>query len=287
MSRFKGTGVALVTPYNKDFTIDYQALERLINYLIEGGADYLVIQGTTGETAALSQEEKLEVLAHVIDINKGRLPIVYGIGGNNTLALIDEIDSTDFNGIDAILSVSPYYNKPSQNGIIAHYEKLADHSPVPVILYNVPGRTMSNMTADTTLTLSKHPNIIGIKEASGNLEQCMNILLKKDEDFLVISGDDLLTTALNALGGVGVISVLANAYPAIFKKISHGAAQVSREATFSLLELSPLMYAESNPVGVKNLLKHLGICGDQVRLPLLKASAGLEQKIKEASKALN
>jgi len=248
--------------------------------------DYLVIQGTTGETATLSKQEKREVLAHTIEITNGRLPIVYGIGSNNTQAVLDEIESTDFNGIDAVLSVSPYYNKPSQNGIIAHYQKLADHCPVPVILYNVPGRTMSNMTAETTLTLSKHPNIIGIKEASGNLEQCMNILSKKDENFLVISGDDMLTTAINALGGAGVISVLANAYPAIFKEMSHGDANVSRAATFSLLELNPLMYAEANPVGVKNLMKHLGICGDQVRLPLLKASAELSERIKEASEAL-
>jgi len=286
MSRFKGTGVALVTPFKEDFTIDFQASEKLINYLIEGGADYLVIQGTTGETATLSKKEKREVLTHTLDINKGRLPIVYGIGGNNTQSLLDEIDETDFTGIDAILSVSPYYNKPTQKGIIAHYEKLADTSPVPVMLYNVPGRTMSNMTADTTLALSQHPNIIGIKEASGNLEQCMNILSKKDENFLVISGDDLFTTALNALGGDGVISVLANAYPAIFKEMSHGDAPASRQATFKLLEINPLMYLESNPVGIKNLLKHLGICGDQVRLPLLKASEELDHKIKGVSEAL-
>jgi len=287
MSRFKGTGVALVTPFKEDYTIDYQASENLINHVIEGGADYLVIQGTTGETATLSKEEKREVLAHTLDINKGRLPIVYGIGGNNTQALLDEFESTDFSGIDAILSVSPYYNKPSQTGIIAHYKKLADHCPAPVILYNVPGRTMSNLTAETTLTLSKHPNIIGIKEASGNLEQCMNILSKKDEKFLLISGDDLLTTAINALGGDGVISVLANAYPALFKEISHGDDHASRKATFKLLDINPLMYSEANPVGIKNLLKHLGICGDQVRLPLLKASDELDQKIKDASKAIN
>ena len=286
MSRFQGTGVAMVTPFKEDYSIDYQASERLIEHLIEGGADYLVIQGTTGETATLSKEEKKEVLAHVLEVNKGRVPVVYGIGGNNTQALLDEIATTDFTGIDAILSVSPFYNKPSQNGIIAHYEKLADHCPVPVILYNVPGRTMSNMTADTTLTLSKHPNIIGIKEASGNLEQCMHILAKKDKDFLLISGDDMLTTALNALGADGVISVLANAYPAIFKEMSHGNAEESTRATFSLLDINPLMYAESNPVGIKNLLKHMGICGDQVRLPLLKASTELEGKIKEAWEAL-
>jgi len=283
---FQGTGVAMVTPFKEDYTIDFQASERLIDHLIDGGADYLVIQGTTGETATLSKEEKKEVLRHLLEYTQGRLPVVYGIGGNNTQALIDEIKTTDFTGIDAILSVSPYYNKPSQDGIIAHYHQVADHCPVPVILYNVPGRTMSNMTAETTLTLSKHENIIGIKEASGNLEQCMHILAKKEKDFLIISGDDMLTTAIKALGGNGVISVLANAYPAIFKEISHGNAEESASATFSLLDINPLMYSESNPVGIKNLLKHLGICGDQVRLPLLKASDELSGKIKAASEAL-
>ena len=281
MNKFKGTGVALVTPFNEDYSIDFKSSERLINYLIDGGVDYLVIQGTTGETATLTKEEKQQVLSHVQEVTAGRLPIVYGLGGNNTQALLDEIKATDFTGVDAVLSVSPYYNKPSQNGIIAHYEKLADECPVPIILYNVPGRTMSNLTAETTLTLSKHPNIIGIKEASGNLEQCMFIAAKKNKDFLLISGDDLLTSALNALGGDGVISVLANAYPAIFRKISHGDALESRKATFSLLDINPMMYAESNPVGLKSLLSHMSLCGDQVRLPLLRASADLSQKIKQ------
>lgn len=287
MSKFKGTGVALATPFDENYSIDYKASEKLLHHVIDGGADYLVIQGTTGETATLTKEEKKEVLSHVIKVNNGRLPIVYGIGGNNTHALINEISNTDFSGIDAILSVSPYYNKPSQKGIIAHYEKLADMCPVPVILYNVPGRTMSNITAETALTLSKHPNIIGIKEASGNLEQCMMISSKKDDDFLLISGDDMITSALLSLGGDGVISVLANAYPGVFKQICHGNAEESRKATFSLLEMNPLMYNESNPVGLKNLLKHLNICEDQVRLPLLRASEELSQKIKASMLGLN
>ncbi|KEO72513.1 4-hydroxy-tetrahydrodipicolinate synthase [Anditalea andensis] len=282
MSRFKGTGVALITPFKEDFTIDYPASEHLINYLIEGGVDYLVIQGTTGETATLSKVEKRKVLAHVLAVNNGRLPVVYGIGGNNTQSILDELKDTDFEGVDAILSVSPYYSKPSQKGIITHYEKIADHSPVPLILYNIPGRTMSNLTAATTLALSKHPNIIGIKEASGNLEQCMQILANKDNDFLVISGDDLLTTALISLGGDGIISVLANAFPNTFRQISHGDVETSRKATYSLLDINPLMYAESNPVGIKNLLRHLDICGDQVRLPLLRASEELSSQIEQA-----
>ena len=283
MKKFKGSGVAMVTPFHADKSIDYDGLERVIEHVITGGIDYLVVQGTTGETATLSSSEKKEVLAFSIKSNRGRLPIVYGIGGNHTQALLDEIETTDFSGVDAILSVSPYYNKPTQEGIIAHYETVADASPVPIILYNIPGRTMSNLTADTTLTLSEHPNIIGVKESSGNLEQCIQIAAKKKDDFLLISGDDMLATAMRAIGGQGIISVMANAYPAIFKTIIHGDQEESMKATYRLLNINPLMYTESNPVGIKNLMKHLGLCGDEVRLPLLKASDSLNQKIKEAS----
>ncbi|MEX2593183.1 MAG: 4-hydroxy-tetrahydrodipicolinate synthase [Anditalea sp.] len=283
MKKFKGSGVAMVTPFHEDKSIDYLGLERVIEHVISGGIDYLVMQGTTGETATLTKSEKREVLAFSVKLNNGRLPIVYGLGGNNTQALLEEIGQTNFTGIDAILSVSPYYNKPSQEGIIAHYEKLADASPVPVILYNVPGRTMSNITANTTLTLAAHQNIIGIKEASGNLEQCMWIGSKKPDDFLLISGDDMMATTMRAIGGEGIISVMANAYPTIFKTIIHSCPEESMKATFRLLEINPLMYTESNPVGIKNLMKHLGICGDEVRLPLLQASESLSRRIKEAS----
>jgi 4-hydroxy-tetrahydrodipicolinate synthase len=242
MQKFHGTGVALITPFKENLSIDFEALKSIVKHLAEGGADYLVIQGTTGETTTLSKSEKTEVLTAVLKYNAGKLPTVYGIGGNNTLAVLEEIKNTDFSGIDAILSVSPYYNKPSQAGIIAHYTAIADASPVPVILYNVPGRTMSNLTASTTLTLTNHPNIIGIKEASGNLEQCLNIAANKPNDFLLISGDDMLTGIINSFGGVGVISVLANAYPAIFKTICHGDKTASNQALFKLLELNPLMY---------------------------------------------
>src|SRR5690606_27161010 len=186
-------------------------------------------------------------LAFSTKINNGRLPIVYGVGGNSTQALLIEIEETDFSGVDAILSVSPYYNKPTQEGIIAHYEKVADASPVPVILYNIPGRTMSNLTADTTLTLSEHPNIIGVKESSGNLEQCIQIAANKNDDFLLISGEDMLATALRAIGGQGIISVMANAYPSIFKTIIHGDQEESMKATYKLSSINPLMYTESNP----------------------------------------
>ncbi|MEN2284424.1 dihydrodipicolinate synthase family protein, partial [Algoriphagus sp. SE2] len=195
-------------------------------------------------------------------------------------AVLNDIKSTDFTGIEAILSVSPFYNKPSQAGIIAHYTAIADNCPVPVILYNVPGRTMSNMTAATTLRLAGHRNVIGMKEASGNLEQCMEIASKKPKDFLLISGDDLMTKAMYSIGGCGVISVLANALPSTFKSICHGNEKESLKAAFSLLDYNSLMFLEGNPVGIKNLLMHKGICGDQLRLPMLRASLELNQQIK-------
>ena len=283
MKNLKGSGVAMVTPFNEDKSIDFAALERVVEHVISGGIDYLVVQGTTGETATLTSSEKKEVLAFSIKINQGRLPIVYGIGGNATHKVLEEIKNTDFSGIDAILSVSPYYNKPSQEGIISHYQHIADASPVPVILYNVPGRTMSNMTAETTLALSGHPNIIGMKESSGNLEQCMKIAANKPEDFILISGDDMLGCAVRAIGGEGIISVMANAYPELFRSIIHDSPEDSKKATFRLLEMNPLMYEESNPVGIKNLMMHLSLCKDEVRLPLLSASASLSRRIKDAS----
>jgi 4-hydroxy-tetrahydrodipicolinate synthase len=286
MKNLKGSGVAMITPFNEDKSVDYAALERVVEHVIAGGIDYLVVQGTTGETATLTSSEKKEVLAFSIKVNNGRLPIVYGVGGNDTRKVIEEIKQTDFTGIDAILSVSPYYNKPAQAGIIAHYQHIADASPVPVILYNVPGRTMSNVTAETTLVLAEHQNIIGMKESSGNLEQCMKIAAHKPDDFILISGDDMLGCAIRAIGGEGIISVMANAYPRLFKSIIHDSPEESRKAAFKLLEMNPLMYEESNPVGIKNLMMHLGLCKDEVRLPLLKASTSLSQRIKAASQKI-
>jgi 4-hydroxy-tetrahydrodipicolinate synthase len=280
MNQFTGTGVALVTPFHDDCSIDFAGLKKLIDYVIDGGVDYLVVLGTTGESATLTPAEKKQVLAACLEYNAGRVPVVYGIGGNNTQAVLNDISTTDFTGIEAILSVSPFYNKPSQAGIIAHYTAIADNCPVPVILYNVPGRTMSNMTAATTVRLADHPNIIGMKEASGNLEQCMEIAAKKPKDFLLISGDDLMTKAMYSIGGCGVISVLANALPSTFKSICHGTEKESLKAAFSLLNFNSLMYVEGNPVGIKNLLMHQGICGDQLRLPMLRASLELNQQIK-------
>jgi 4-hydroxy-tetrahydrodipicolinate synthase len=283
MNAFKGIGVALVTPFLEDQRIDFESLKRLIDYVISGGVNYLVVLGTTGESATLTASEKAQVLKASVEYNKGRVPLMLGLGGNATQKLLDEIEATEFYGVASILSVSPYYNKPTQEGIIAHYKALADASPVPLVLYNIPGRTMSNLTASTTLTLSHHPNIVGIKEASGNLEQCMQIAASMPKDFLLLSGDDLLTKPILSIGGSGVISVLANAIPATFKILIEGDSKASLEAAYSLLELNSLMYQEGNPVGLKNLLLHQGILSsDQVRLPLLRASKDLSHKIHKA-----
>ncbi|MDZ4715170.1 MAG: 4-hydroxy-tetrahydrodipicolinate synthase [Cytophagales bacterium] len=282
MKTLHGTGVALVTPFNKSGDIDYASLKKVLVHTSKG-VDYYVVQGTTGESVTLSKEEKKKVLAFVIRNNPKKLPIVYGIGGNNTGSVLEEIQATDLRQVDALLSVSPYYNKPSQAGIAQHFSVVADASPVPVILYNVPGRTASNLTAETTLRLARHKNIIGIKEASGNLEQCMKIAKDKPPGFLLISGDDLLTLPMYTIGGVGVISVLANAFPVLFRKIrgfalSGDFVKAQREL-FKLVDINGPMYEEANPVGIKQLLHEMGICQPFVRMPLLAASEGLSKKI--------
>jgi 4-hydroxy-tetrahydrodipicolinate synthase len=277
-----GTGVALVTPFDNQGGIDFQALKKLLRHTSKG-VDYYVVMGTTGESATLSKDEKKEVLKFVIANNVKKLPIVYGIGGNHTQSVVDEIRSTDLTNVNALLSVSPYYNKPSQEGIYQHFVTVANASPIPIILYNVPGRTASNLTAETTLRLAKHKNIIGIKEASGNLEQCMKVAKEKTVDFLLISGDDMLTLSIYAIGGVGVISVLANAYPVIFKKIKEymqtGKLNRAQQEQFKLLEINASMYEEGNPVGLKHLLKTINIGNGHVRLPLVPASSALQKKI--------
>lgn len=282
-SKFSGVGVALVTPFNEDLSIDYPSLEKIINNCIEGGVDYLVSNGTTAEASTLTPQEKKEVLAFVKKINNGRLPILYGIGSNNTKHILELIADTDFNGVDGILTISPYYNKPSQQGIIRHYQVIADASPVPVIMYNVPGRTGSNVEAKTSIELSKHPNIIGIKEASGDLYQCLDIMRDKADDFTIISGDDILTTPMISIGTSGVISVMANAYPKQFSNMIHLALKGDfKEANKLLLEfilLDDLLYQESNPVGIKEVLYIQGVCKNYVREPLVSASEELNQKI--------
>lgn len=284
LQKFEGNGVALITPFTKKKEIDFEGLARLIRFVTDGGVDYLVVMGTTGEAATLNEEEKLKVLNFVIENNYKKLPIVYGLGGNNTLGIIDKLKSQRFDGVNAILSVSPYYNKPSQRGIIAHYEAIADVSPIPVILYNVPGRTSSNICASSTLLLSEHKNIIGIKEASGDLIQAMEIAKNKNDDFLLISGDDLLTVPMITFGACGVISVLANGFPEIFTQMVNNALNgnydQAKNYLFKLLQINPLMYEESNPVGIKQVLEILGICENDVRLPLVSASEDLTKKIK-------
>lgn len=285
MKKLAGTGVALITPFLEDGQIDFDSLKKIVAHTSKG-VDYLVVMGTTGESATLSKEEKKEVLQFVLENNSKKLPVVYGIGGNNTHAVIEEIHYTNLKGVSALLSVSPYYNKPSQEGIYQHFKKVADTSPLPILLYNVPGRTGSNLTADTTLRLAQHTNIIGIKEASGSVEQCLKIAKEKPKDFLLISGDDMFTVPLYSIGGAGVISVLANAYPLIFKKMTEHAkagnfAKASSEV-FKLLEINGPMYEEGNPTGLKYLMSLMNLCGPYYRLPLVEPSAALKKKIEKA-----
>ncbi len=284
MKKLFGTGVALVTPFDEQGEIDFKALKKLLVHTAKG-ADYYVVMGTTGESATLSKEEKKSVLKFVLENNPKKLPIVYGIGGNYTKSVLDEIKSTDLNRVTALLSVSPYYNKPPQEGIFQHFKAIAEASPLPIILYNVPGRTGSNITAQTTLRLASIKNIVGIKEASGNLEQCMKIAKEKPKDFMLISGDDMLTLSIYAIGGVGVISVLANAIPQVFRKIKEsfhsGRLSQAQTAQFNMIDINGPMYEEGNPVGVKYLLSLVGICGYHVRLPLAAPSSGLKKRIEE------
>lgn len=284
MNKFQGTGVALVTPFNTDGSVDYNGLKNLINHLVDGGIDYLVSLGTTGETATMTKDEKKKVWAYTAEINNNRLPLVAGIGGNNTLAVAEDIKTFDTTGYSAILSVSPYYNKPTQEGIYQHYKHLAEISPLDLILYNVPGRTGSNMSAETTCRLAhEFKNIIATKEASGSFDQFNQIMRDKPKDFLLISGDDPVTLPMIALGASGIISVIGNALPKQFTDMVNlclsGDYKAALPAHLALIEFTRLAFAEGNPAGVKAALKHIGVCGDTVRLPLVKASSALEQLI--------
>lgn len=283
MSRITGTGVALVTPFKEDYSIDFEGIKKLLEH-VSKGVEYLVVHGTTGESATTSSKEKEDILAFIHKENKKKLPVVLGIGGNNTAEVLNKIETTDFNQVEAILSVSPYYNKPSQEGLYQHYKAIAEASPVPVILYNVPGRTGVNIKAKTVSRLSEIKNIIGVKEASGDLVQCLEISKIKRSDFMLISGDDMLTVPMISFGAQGVISVIANGYPVQFSEMVRlalkndfkKAAEISRE----FIEINPLLYEESNPVGIKEVLGLLGVCNEQVRLPLYKASDHLKTKIR-------
>ena len=273
-NKLMGMGVALVTPFKKDYSVDYEALERLVEFQIDGGVDYFVVLGTTGETPTLSDDEKRQVIKTVLKVNAGRKPIVLGIGGNNTMGVVEQIRNTDFEGIDAILSVAPYYNKPSQAGIYQHYKAIAESTTMPIILYNVPGRTGVNIAADTTIRLSKDfNNIVAIKEASGNFRQIDEIIKNKRQDFMVISGDDGITFPLIALGAVGVISVVGNAFPKEFGKMVRLALQGdlsgAREIHYRFVEMIEVLFADGNPAGVKSVLSCMGKIDNVLRLPLV------------------
>ncbi len=284
---FRGLGVALVTPFRPNGGIDYAGLEKLIDHQITGGVDYVVSMGTTGESVTLTTAEKKQLLATTVELVRNRVPVVLGVGGNNTAEVIEKLHGFEMDGVDGILSVSPYYNKPTQEGIYQHFKAVAQASMRPIILYNVPGRTGSNMSADTTVRLAKDfSNVVAIKEASGNLDQMGMILKHKPKDFMLISGDDTLTLPAIAIGGVGVISVVGNALPKETSDLVHAAMKgdlaTARKEHLRLLDIINLLFAEGNPGGIKYVLKALGICGDHMRLPLVNISEGLEKKLYQA-----
>ena len=280
----RGTGVALITPFNSNETIDYNALGRLIDFDINNGVEYVITLGTTGETPTLTPQEKLDIINFTYEKVNGRVPVVVGIGGNNTKEVIENLKNYPLEKATAVLSTSPYYNKPSQEGIYQHYKALAAASPKPIILYNVPGRTGSNMTAETTLRLANEKNIEGMKEASGNMVQCMHILLNKPDDFLVVSGDDHVAMPLIACGMDGVISVAANCFPKDFSEMIRQSLKGNFAAAMPLhykcLEGCDLLFAENNPAGVKAFLYELGIIENIVRLPVVPLSDAIHQMIK-------
>jgi len=284
MNKFHGTGVAIITPFDAGGQVDYDGLRNLVNYLIDGGIDYIVSLGTTGESATLSHEEKKKVWAVTAEAVAGRISLVAGIGGNNTAEVVEHVEQFNVKGYDAILSASPAYNKPTQEGIYQHYKAIAENSPLPIILYNVPGRTASNISAETTVRLARDfKNIIGIKEASGNFDQFNEIMRDKPEDFLFISGDDPITLPMIALGAVGLISVIGNALPRqlsdMIRLCLKGDFKGAQPGHYQLIDFTRLMFVEGNPAGVKIALKHLGICGDTVRLPLVQVSPATAEKI--------
>ncbi|MBV6643999.1 MAG: 4-hydroxy-tetrahydrodipicolinate synthase [Cyclobacteriaceae bacterium] len=281
--RFKGTGVALVTPFTKENTIDYPGIEKILNHVVDGGVDYLVVHGTTAESPTLTWQEKLDILTFVQD-RKGDIPLVLGLAGNNTSELLEKYSKIESYQFDAILSASPFYNKPSQAGIILHYQALADISKVPVILYNIPHRTASNLSTETTLELSRHDNIIGTKESSGDMMQCSEIAAGKDQDFLLISGDDAQTLPILSLGGDGIISVAANCIPELFCQMVKSAQEndfhTASEIHQQLTPIFKLLATEGNPTSIKAAMEVVKLCRGDVRLPLTKGTDGLMTQLK-------
>ncbi len=287
---FVGTGVALITPFNEDFSVDYKSLENIVEFTLSNGADFMVALGTTSEAPTLTQEEKNNVLKTIVKVAKGRCPIMLGMGGNNTMALLQNIKNQDFTDIDGILSVVPYYNKPNQRGMKAHFEAVADNSPVPVILYNVPGRVGVNLQASTCVELAKHKNIIAVKEASGNMQQIMEILRDKPSDFDVLSGDDGLTQPMMALGAKGVISVAANGYPDVFckmvKSMLNDDAKTALPLHYKMLNMNSLIFVDGNPAGIKCLMAQQNLCKNVLRLPLVTVNDNVKNDLEKEYKIL-
>ncbi len=291
MKKFKGTGVAVITPFKNDLSIDFAAMGRIIEHVIAGGVNYIVLLGTTGEASTLSNDEKSALTCFTVETIGKRVPLVLGIGGNNTSDVVSYIRNSDLEGVDAILSVAPYYNKPCQKGLFQHFRQVALASPLPVILYNVPSRTASNILPETCLELARScDNIIGIKESSGNYENIMKIMRDKPDSFLVISGNDIDVLPMAALGGSGVISVLANAYPAECSEIVQHALKnnfkSAREIQFRFVEITELLFAEGNPGGIKAIMSNMNLCQNTLRLPLVPVGRSMQTRIAKAMEAL-
>ena len=289
MQSFVGTGVALVTPFKKDFSVDFEALKKIVNHVIDGGVEYLVVLGTTGEPATLTSEEKELVIDTIVKANNKRLPLVLGVGGNNTMQLLEELKTRDFSAFSAILSVSPYYNKPTQEGIYQHFSAIAKASPIPVILYNVPGRTASNMLPSTVLRLANEfSNIIGIKEAAGDIVQAMKIIQHKPKGFLVISGDDMITLPMVLAGGSGVISVIGEGFPKEFSQMVRLGLErkvdEAYELHYKIADATDMIFEQGNPAGIKQVFKALGLSENTVRLPLVEVNEDLAGRLNEFTK---
>jgi 4-hydroxy-tetrahydrodipicolinate synthase len=292
MQMFVGTGVALVTPFKKDFSVDTEALKRIVNFTIEGGVEYLVVLGTTAESATLTKDEKELVIETIKTANAGRLPLVLGVGGNNTMDVVEELQTRDFTGFSAILSVSPYYNKPTQEGIYQHFKKIAEASPLPIILYNVPGRTASNMLPATVVRLAKDfKNVIAIKEAAGDIIQAMKLIQHAPKDFLVISGDDMITLPMVLAGGAGVISVIGEGFPKEFSEMVRLGLQrkvnEAYELHYKLADSIDMIFEQGNPAGIKEIFKSRGLSENTVRLPLVNVDENLAKRLDNFTKNIS
>lgn len=287
IKKFKGTGVAIVTPFKNDTSIDFAALGRVVNHVISGAVNYIVVMGTTGESVTLTRDEKKAIISYVVEVTDNRVPLVIGIGGNSTQEVINCVRQSNLTGVDGILSVAPYYNKPNQKGLFLHFKAIATCSPVPVIIYNVPGRTCSNISADTCIELANEcENIVAIKEASGDIAQIMKIMKGKPDNFSLISGDDMMTIPIIALGGSGIISVLANAFPSATSELVSNALKgnykSAREVQLRYLEIIELLFIDGNPSGVKAMLSIMNICQNNLRLPLVPVNRTIYTRIQKA-----